>query len=282
MTEPAPGFDAARFKALERAGFNRISQRYHATADSRQAVADAVLATAALQPGETVLDLASGPGLLALPAARAVGTHGRVIATDIADGMLAIAQHHAPAELTEHMLYAACDAEHLCLADASCDVILAGLALFMFPHAGRALDEARRVARPHARLVLSVWGEAADVPLLRCAQDTLARELPPSKVTRPSVFRFGQPAVLDETLTAHGWRLDSLTACDFISEFGDADAYWQAFLDLAGGVAQAVSRLPEATQQHLRNAVAHDLEPWRAANGYAVPARTWVASARPQ
>ena len=88
--DPAqPGFDARRFKAMERAGFNRIAARYADGAHLRAELAEALLEAAALTPGQRVLDLASGPGLLAGQAALRVAPGGSVLATDIAEGMLA-------------------------------------------------------------------------------------------------------------------------------------------------------------------------------------------------
>lgn len=67
---PPPGFDERRFKALERSGFNRIAARYADGAWLRASLQTALLEAAALAPGEHVLDLAAGPGLLARDAAR--------------------------------------------------------------------------------------------------------------------------------------------------------------------------------------------------------------------
>src|SRR5690606_41431433 len=55
----------------------------------RSDLATALLDAAALAPGQRVLDLASGPGLLARDAALRVAPGGTVLATDIAEGMLA-------------------------------------------------------------------------------------------------------------------------------------------------------------------------------------------------
>ena len=79
-TVPAqPGFDARRFKAMERAGFNRIAARYADGAHLRADLAAALLDAAALAPGQRVPDLASGPGLLAGQAALRVAPGGVVL-----------------------------------------------------------------------------------------------------------------------------------------------------------------------------------------------------------
>ncbi|MCJ1436491.1 hypothetical protein MMC27_005870 [Xylographa pallens] len=51
-----------------------------------------------LRPGDSVLDLAAGTGLVAIPAARKVGPTGRVVAVDISDGMMAVGRRKAARE----------------------------------------------------------------------------------------------------------------------------------------------------------------------------------------
>ena len=274
-----PGFDPRRFKALERAGFNRIAARYAEGAHLRADLAAAVLDAAALTPGLRVLDLASGPGLLARPAAARVAPTGWVIATDIAETMLA---HARDAHDSDMIRFVAADAEHLCLPDQCVDRVLAGLALFMFPHPERALAEIRRVLRPGGRLVLSVWGTRETVPLIARAQDCIARVLPAPRITRPSVFRFGDPGVLTAMLADAGFADIRSGDCRFACHFEQAADYWQAFLDLAGGATESLARLPEPLLAQLRAAIDVELAPHRCPNGsgYSVDANALVATAR--
>lgn len=277
---PPPGFDARRFKALERSGFNRIAARYADGAPLRASLQAALLDAAALAPGEHVLDLAAGPGLLARDAARQVLPDGWVLASDIAEGMLAEGQRRAAAEGLPDLLAAACDAEHLSFGDGTFDVALIGLGLFIFPAPGKALAELRRVLRPGGRLALSVWGPREDVPLIARAQDCIARLLPAPKVARPSVFRLGEADALAALLGEAGFSDVRLTPHRLSCRFESADAYWQAFLDLAGGAAEALARLPDATQAQLRAAVAADLDAHRDGSGYRFDSTLLIASAR--
>ena len=276
------GFDPRRFKAMERAGFNRSAARYAEGAHLRAGLAAALLDAAALAPGLRVLDLASGPGLLARDAGLRVAPGGVVLATDIAEGMLAEGARRC-GEHADAPCFAAADAEHLCLADASMDRVLAGLALFIFPHPARALAEMRRVLVPGGRIALSVWGPRETVPLIHRAQDTIARLLPPPKVARPSVFRYGEAGVLEQALETAGFVDIELRPCEFSCHFEHAEAYWQAFLDLAGGAAEALGRLPQAMQDALQAAVADELAGHccdDGRGGYLLPARTLIATAR--
>lgn len=275
-----PGFDARRFKALERTGFNRIATRYADGAPLRASLQAALLDATRLSPGEHVLDLAAGPGLLARDAARQVLPGGWVLASDIAESMLAEGQRRARDEALPDLLAAACDAEHLSFADASFDVALIGLGLFIFPQPEKALAELHRVLRPGGRVALSVWGPREAVPLIARAQDCIARLLPAPKVPRPSVFRLGEADALAALLGQAGFGEVNITPHTFTCRFANADDYWQAFLDLAGGAAESLSRLPEAMQARLRAEVASEIASHREADGFAIESTVLIASAR--
>ncbi len=281
MTTHTPeGFDARRFKSLERSGFNRIAARYADGAPLRASLQAALLDAAALAPGEHVLDLAAGPGLLARDAAHRVLPDGWVLASDIAEAMLAEGLQRATQEGLPDLLATACDAEHLAFADGSFDAALLGLGLFIFPDPARALSELHRVLRPGGRIALSVWSPREDVPLIARAQECIARLLPAPKVPRPSVFRLGTAEALNPLLQAAGFNGIKLEPHAFTCRFACADDYWQAFLDLAGGAAEALSRLPEATQARLREEVATELASHREGDGYAVGGSVLIATAQ--
>ena len=265
-------FDSNQFKRLERAGYNRIGPRYLAAAEARSELVDALLASARLTPGQTVLDLASGPGLLARAASAAVGAAGLAIASDIAEGQLACCPGLARV---------AADGEALPFAAASFDRVLCGLGLMFFPDEQAALREIRRVLRPEGQLALSVWGCAEEVPLVEAALSCMRRLLPPPKVARPSIFRFGDPAGLGRCLAAAGYRDVEVVPVRLTTAFSDAAAYWQGFLDLAGGAAESLSRLPPDKMHTLAGAVAEDLAPHASQDGYVLTSTVLVASAGP-
>ncbi|MDP2809784.1 MAG: methyltransferase domain-containing protein [Rhodocyclaceae bacterium] len=265
-------FDSARFKRLERAGYNRIGPRYLAASEPRKGLADALLAAARMAPGQRVLDLASGPGLLARGARDVVGDGGLAIASDISEGQLACCPDLARV---------AADGEALPFASGSFDRVLCGLGLMFFPDDQVALREMRRVLSPDGRLALSVWGRAEEVPLVETALSCMRRLLPPPKVARPSIFRFGDAEELARRLASAAFRDIEIRPWRFVASFGDAGAYWQAFLDLAGGAAESLSRLPADKQRTLAAAVGEDLAPHAVAGGYRLTSTILVATARP-
>src|SRR5687767_2902240 len=82
--------DPGERKASIAAVFDRAADSYDRTGvEFFKIVGRRLVELAAPQPGERVLDLGCGRGAAALPAAEAVGSSGRVHATDLAPGMVA-------------------------------------------------------------------------------------------------------------------------------------------------------------------------------------------------
>ena len=143
------------------------------------------------------------------------------------------------------------------------------------------MSEIRRVLAPDGLLALSVWGSACDVPLVETALSCMRRLLPPPKVARPSIFRFGDAGELERRLVGADFCDIEIRPHRFTVEFADAAAYWQGFLDLAGGAAESLSRLPAEKQQALAAAVGAELAPHAVTNGYRLSSTVLMVSARP-
>ncbi len=119
-------------------------------------LADDLIALAALQPGERILDVACGTAIVARLASAAVGATGSVVALDVNPGMLAVARS-ATSPDTSIAWYEA-SAEAIPLPDETFDVVVCQLGLqFMSDKLG-ALREMRRVLADTGRLIVTVPG----------------------------------------------------------------------------------------------------------------------------
>jgi ubiquinone/menaquinone biosynthesis C-methylase UbiE len=110
---------------------------------------------ATLAPGERVLDVACGTGVVARAAAERVGPDGRVTGIDLNPGMIAVARAlPSGGAAIEWLERSALD---LGLPDESFDVALCQQGLQFFPDKALAMREMKRVLRRGGRLALSVW-----------------------------------------------------------------------------------------------------------------------------
>jgi SAM-dependent methyltransferase len=115
-----------------------------------------------LQPSDTVLDLACGPGNFTRRFAGAVGESGLVLGVDASPTMLAQAARDTDAA---NVVYLRADAGGLPFHDASVDAACCFAALNLIAKPMRALDEMRRVLRPGGRLAIFTSCARGPAPL---------------------------------------------------------------------------------------------------------------------
>jgi SAM-dependent methyltransferase len=107
---------------------------------------------AGVAPGQAVLDVACGTGVVARTAADRMGGRGRVTGVDLNEGMLAVAGRLRP-DLEWHRAEAA----DLPFEDGSFDIVLCQSALMFFPDRVGALREMARVAAAGGTVAVQVW-----------------------------------------------------------------------------------------------------------------------------
>ena len=175
----------------------------------------------ALRPGERVLDIGCGPGLLALEMAEAVGAEGRVHGVNLSPSMLAIAGRGrgtpgaAPIALEEG------DASSLPFPDRSFDAVVSTQVYEYVADMPAALAEARRVLVPGGRLLILdtdwdsiVWRSDDDERMTRVLSawdEHLAHR--------------GLPRALPELLSGSGFRLDRCAVVPLLNVGYDRDTY---------------------------------------------------------
>jgi ubiquinone/menaquinone biosynthesis C-methylase UbiE len=245
--------------------------------------ADDLADRAALRPGEGVLDVACGTGVVARVAAARVGAAGRVAALDVNRGMLQVARSLPTvpgASIDWH------EGSVLALpfpADAF-DVVLCQLGLQFFPHRPTALGEIRRVLVPGGRLALNVFGPIEHNPATHALADALDRHVgPDASVAKRTEHALADTAQLHALVRRAGFSDVVIRTTTKQVRFASGADYVRVQL-AATPLASVIAAHDAYRRERLVDALARDvcaaLDPYLTDEGLNFPQEVHVVLAR--
>jgi ubiquinone/menaquinone biosynthesis C-methylase UbiE len=166
----------------------------------------AIIDEARISAGQSVLDVAGGPGEPSLTIAEVVGPAGSVTYTDAVAEMVAAAEEEGKRRGLTNVRFQQCVAESLPFADNSFDATVSRLGVMLFSDPPAALREMLRVTRPQGALCFVVWGNNERNPFTSTVSKVISRyvETPPEDPDAPGAFRFAEPGKLARLLTQAG------------------------------------------------------------------------------
>jgi ubiquinone/menaquinone biosynthesis C-methylase UbiE len=239
--------------------------------------APGLIEVAALQPGECVLDVACGTGVVARLAAQQVGIAGQVTGLDLNPGMLAVARALPPppgATIT----WVECSAVAMHLPDATFDVVLCQQGLQFFPDKPAALREMHRVLVPGRRVVLSVWTKTVD-PYGLAQWEAVERHVGTEAATRLRAPRVvPEPEELSRLLNEAGFRDVHIRTSRMTQYLPALETLVLCHL-AATPIADAVAALSDEGRAALARDVRSALQAYADGDGVAVPNETNIVTA---
>lgn len=201
-------------------------------------VADDFIAIANLQPGQRVLDVACGTGVVTRLAAERVGASGAVTGLDVNPGMLAVARSQPPFGKTIEWCEAS--AESIPFPDGTFDVVLCQMGLQFVPNKLAALREMCRVLAAGGHVHINVPGPKP--PLFAVMTDALARHVGPEAASFGDlVFSVHDTGELADLMRSAGFRkVDVSAQPKSLPLPAPADFLWQYINSTP--IAEAVNR----------------------------------------
>lgn len=224
-----------------------------------QHVSDRLVDLAEIEPGQRVLDIATGIGEPALVAASRVGSAGRVVATDISKSMLDIARDRASTLGLTNVEFIEADAERSDFPNSSFDAILCRWGLTSLPKPSDALVKIRRMLTPNGSFAASVWDETSTPPPMSIAT-AIAQEMFPLASPRPeSPPRFELAERALERMMIHAGFTDVRAEKMTVTlELPSAEAFTQYLMDVSPVLAALLADQPSRRQTEYRQRVAEE------------------------
>ena len=228
------------------------------------------------RPGQTILELAAGPGETGFLAADRVGPGGRLISTDLSEGMVAAALRGAEARGLANVECRTMDAQDIDLPDASVDGVLSRFGIMLVPEPARALAGSRRVLRPGGRLAYGVWGPPDRNPWLTLLVGAVIQQghAPPGGADPfgpGGPFSLAAPEANRDLLTAAGFSDVEIEEIPGTMDYDSLDGYWEMQSAIAGPIAVLVATLSNEERRAIRDSLEPMVAPFRVDGGYQIP-----------
>jgi ubiquinone/menaquinone biosynthesis C-methylase UbiE len=205
------------------------------------------LALAELAPGAELLDVATGPGTLALEAAPHVK---RVDAVDFSPAMLEQLERRRRELRIENVHPHRADGQALPFREQSFDAAFSMFGLMFFPERDKGFSELHRTLRPGGLAVVSSWAPVAESPLMLAMFGALRAADPSRPAPQTNPFSLENPDLFSQELRAAGFRDVRIERRTVSVEISDPASWWDLLARASAPLVLLQKRLgPEEWQR---------------------------------
>jgi ubiquinone/menaquinone biosynthesis C-methylase UbiE len=244
-------------------------------------VTEALIEEAAIGNGQTVLDIATGPGEPALTVAAAVGAEGKVVGIDLVEEMVAVARRAAARDGFGNAQFQVASAAPLPFPAENFDAVVSRFGIMFFPSPVDAVREMLRVLKPGRRLALAVWGSNETNPYFSVLSEVMDRyeDSPPPVSETPDQFRFAVPGTLRNVVAEAGAMAPAERALAFTIEVPlSAEGFWDLRVQMSQKLREMVAKLPADKVPLVKREAIEALERYATDRGLNLPAEIRIVS----
>ena len=200
-----------QIREQQKDSWNKFSQGWKKwddlTMDFLKPMGEEIIRQLKPKSGDMVLDVAAGTGESAIAIAALIGK-GKVVITDLAEGMLEIAREKAARKGITNIETMACDVCELPFPDNTFDAISCRLGFMFFPDMLLATKEMMRVLKPGGRIATSVWNGPEKNFWVTVSMGAIAKnmQLTPPTPGAPGMFRCAQKGLVADLFKQAGLK----------------------------------------------------------------------------
>jgi len=211
------------------------------------------------QPGERVVDIACGTGIVARQTAPRVGVGGAIVAVDINSAMLTVGRS-LPAPEGAAIEWREGNAQALPLPDSTFNLALCSAGLQFFPDRPAAAREMYRVLQPGGRLGVCVARSLELNPASHLIWGTIARHLNTTPEMLTPAFSLGSAEDLRRLLESAGFADVALFSCSgIVREPRNPQLITSILASLPGSVVPAFATMGMEERNSLAQAVESEI-----------------------
>jgi ubiquinone/menaquinone biosynthesis C-methylase UbiE len=209
------------------------------------------------QPGNRVLDLACGTGIVARKVAGRLGANGRVTGLDLNPHMLTVARAAGERE-GRTIEWREGKAEQLPFPDEEFDLVLCQFGFMFFTDRSAALGEVHRVLRDGGRLLLDVWQGLDRHPFYQTLHSVIEKRLGLSALK--DIFALGNAEEVRTLLAAARFEAVEVESVSKTARFPNPAGFLSGEIDVDTAAIPSMQSLDAHAREKLIAAISQDME----------------------
>lgn len=232
-------------------------------------VAEAItplLNAAAVRAGRRVLDVGTGPGLVAAAVRERGGT---AIGIDFSDAMLSVARQTYP-----DIEFRAADAESLPFHNGEFDAVVSNFVIHHLGQPQKALAEARRVLRDGGKIAFTVWADLSKLAAFGLFFAAVAEHAPSEELPHGPLFGISDFDGFHGIVREVGFRASSVIELDIAWKLSSIEPLLEAFRDWA-----QMDALPESVRAAVEGTVREKAKVYESGGTLTIPNPAILVSA---
>jgi ubiquinone/menaquinone biosynthesis C-methylase UbiE len=244
---------------------------------------DALIRDAGIVAGQSVLDVAGGPGEPSLTIAEQVGPTGSVTCTDLVAEMVEAARAEAKKRGLTNVDFRQCGADSLPFSNDSFDIVVSRLGAMFFPNPEAGFREMLRVAKPGGVLAFAVWYKSELNPFSYSVTNVMSRhvETAPEDRDAPGAFRFAELGKLAGVLKDAGvvHIRERVLRFDIAAPISPEE-FWEMRSGISEGLRTKLAKLSDEKKVQIANEVKESVAEFFPHNQMRFPAQMLIVTGK--